>query len=83
MLTARALLIAHKFATQQQKFLLYPFNLLSLFFIVFRINNILTQDVQTVGANNLLRSLISHTNLISCTLFKCVLFKEDITTSMV
>lgn len=36
-----------------------------------------SQDVQTVGANNLLRNLISHTNLISCTLFKCVLFKED------
>lgn len=40
MLTARAVLIAHEFATQQQKFLLYPFNLISLFFIVFRINNI-------------------------------------------
>lgn len=38
MLTARALLIAREFATK--KFLLYPFNLLSLFFIVFRINNI-------------------------------------------
>lgn len=32
-----------------------------------------TQDVQTVGANNLLRNLISHANLISCTLFKVCL----------
>lgn len=42
----------------------------------------MSQDVQTVGANNLLRNLISHTNLISYTLFKCVLFKEDSAPSM-
>lgn len=42
----------------------------------------MSQDVQTVGANDLLRNLISHTNLISYTLFKCVLFREDSAPSM-
>lgn len=37
----------------------------------------LYQDAQTVGAYNLLGNLISHANVISRTLFKCVIFEEN------
>lgn len=58
-------------------FILFLYSTLYLGLTIFA-----SQDVQTVGDKNLLRNLISHANLISYTLFKCVLFKEDSTLSM-